>query len=146
MRRALLVILLLGCAAERREAAPPHVDALPSWVEGPVAAAPGPNVASHAAFLAPPRASTVSLGSDAPVRAHRGKKIDLDLVNADLTNVCRLLGELGDANVVVSDGVTGSVTVKMKAVAWDEALDAILASKGYVAERVGTVIVVRAVK
>lgn len=71
-----------------------------------------------------------------------GHPIDLDLRGADIRDVCRLIADVGRVNIVVSDEVTGSVTVKMKGVPWDQALDVVLRAKGYVAERDGRMILV----
>ena len=135
--RWVLAALTIGCAAETpAPSAPAHVDP-PSWAEGRKPATP-----ITVAVTKPP----ISLGSDEPAKPAKGKRIDLDVVAADLPNVCRLIGELAGVNIVVSDGVTGTVTVRMFRVPWNEALDAILLSKGYHAEQVGSVIVVRAAK
>jgi type IV pilus assembly protein PilQ len=59
-----------------------------------------------------------------------GGTIDLDVRDADIHDVCRLLADVGHANIVVSDDVHGAVTVRMRHVPWDQALEAIAASKG----------------
>lgn len=59
-----------------------------------------------------------------------GRRIDLDLKNADIHNVLRLLSEVGNVNIITADDVGGSVTIKMKNVPWDQALDVILSAKG----------------
>lgn len=63
-------------------------------------------------------------------RKYSGRRIDLDLKNADIHNILRLLSEVGNVNIITSDDVTGSVTIKMKSVPWDQALDVILSAKG----------------
>lgn len=63
-------------------------------------------------------------------RKYSGRRIDLDLKNADIHNILRLLSEVGNVNIITSDDVQGSVTIKMKAVPWDQALDVILSAKG----------------
>jgi type IV pilus assembly protein PilQ len=63
-------------------------------------------------------------------RKYGGRRIDLDLKNADIHNILRLLSEVGNVNIITSDDVQGSVTIKMKAVPWDQALDVILSAKG----------------
>ena len=52
------------------------------------------------------------------------------------------LGIKGKVNIVVSDDVKGTVTIKMKGVPWDQALDTIVRAKGYRTERDGSVILV----
>jgi type IV pilus assembly protein PilQ len=61
---------------------------------------------------------------------YTGRRIDLDLKNADIHNVLRLLSEVGNVNVITADDVSGSITIKMKSVPWDQALDVILSAKG----------------
>ncbi len=58
------------------------------------------------------------------------KRITIDLRNADIQNVLRLLAEEGNLNIVASDDVTGSVTLRLRSVPLDEALSMILQSKG----------------
>ncbi|GEM_PF-4048294 len=59
--------------------------------------------------------------------------ISLDLVDADIHQVLRLIAEVSGLNVVASDEVSGSVTVRLEDVPWDLALQAILTSKGLAA-------------
>lgn len=60
---------------------------------------------------------------------YTGRRIDLDLKDADIHNVLRLLGDVGRVNLVVADNVTGTVTIRMRNVPWDQALDVVLQSK-----------------
>ncbi|MCA9582302.1 MAG: type IV pilus secretin PilQ, partial [Myxococcales bacterium] len=59
-----------------------------------------------------------------------GKRIDLDFKNADIHDILRLLSDVGGVNVITADNVGGSVTIKMRGVPWDQALDVILQAKG----------------
>ncbi|MGC4064535.1 MAG: secretin and TonB N-terminal domain-containing protein [Polyangiaceae bacterium] len=59
-----------------------------------------------------------------------GRRINLDLKDADIHNVLRLLAEVGRVNVVTADNVQGNVTIRMRNVPWDQALDVILQAKG----------------
>jgi type IV pilus assembly protein PilQ len=133
---AALAIVSVACAPAVQEPAVSRPIEAPAWAEGTA-----PSVERAPVTQAPKQ--TISLGTESTAPVFRGKRIDLDLVAADLPNVCRLIGELAGVNVVVADGVAGTVTVKMKGVPWEDALDAILLSKGYVKERVRSVIVVR---
>ncbi len=69
-----------------------------------------------------------------------GRRIDLDFKDADIHNILRLLAEVGNVNVVTSDDVSGAVTIRMRDVPWDQALDVILQAKGLGAERRGNLI------
>lgn len=71
---------------------------------------------------------------------YSGRRIDLDFKDADIHNILRLLSEVGGVNVVTSDDVSGSVTIRMRDVPWDQALDVILQAKGLGAERRGNLI------
>jgi type IV pilus assembly protein PilQ len=62
-------------------------------------------------------------------KVYTGQLITLDFQNADIHNILRLIGEVSGKNVVVSDQVSGKVTLKLKNVPWDQALDTVLASK-----------------
>ncbi|MCB9555675.1 MAG: type IV pilus secretin PilQ [Deltaproteobacteria bacterium] len=63
-------------------------------------------------------------------RAYSGQRIDLDFKDADIHNILRLLADVGRVNIVTSDVVSGKVTIRMKDVPWDQALDVILRAKG----------------
>jgi type IV pilus assembly protein PilQ len=69
-----------------------------------------------------------------------GRRIDLDLKDADIHNVLRLLADVGQVNVVTADNVSGSVTIRMRNVPWDQALDVVLQSKGLGMVRTGNMI------
>ncbi len=72
--------------------------------------------------------------------SYGGRRIDLDLKDADVHNVLRLLADVGQVNIVASDDVAGTVTIRMRNVPWDEALDVILQSKGLGMVRVGNIV------
>ena len=55
-----------------------------------------------------------------------GEPIDLSLKDADLVEVLRSFAELGGFNLVIQPGVQGKVTVELKQVPWDQALEQIL--------------------
>ena len=57
-----------------------------------------------------------------------GAKMSLDFQNADIHNILRLIGEVSGKNIVVSDRVSGRVTLKLEEVPWDQALDVILSA------------------
>lgn len=61
---------------------------------------------------------------------YSGRRIDLDFKDADIHNILRLLSEVGSVNVITSDDVKGTVTIRMRDVPWDQALDVILQAKG----------------
>jgi type IV pilus assembly protein PilQ len=73
-------------------------------------------------------------------KRYTGRRIDLDFKGADIHNILRLLAEVGQVNVVVADDVRGDVTIKMRDVPWDQALDVVLRSKGLGSVREGNLL------
>jgi type IV pilus assembly protein PilQ len=73
---------------------------------------------------------------------YRGSPIDLDLKDADLHNVFRLLAEAGGANLVVADDVRGTLTLRLRGVPWDQALHTVARMKRLRVERQGDVFVI----
>ena len=73
-------------------------------------------------------------------RRYSGRRIDLDFKDADIHNILRLLAEVGGVNVVTSDDVGGTVTIRMRNVPWDQALDVVLQAKGLGMVRQGNLI------
>lgn len=76
------------------------------------------------------QAVTPTISSAQATERYAGRRIDLDLKDADIHNVLRLLADVGRVNVVTADNVQGTVTIRMRNVPWDQALDVILQSKG----------------
>ena len=82
-----------------------------------------------------------SIGSDVLAqRRYNGRRIDLDLKDADIHNVLRLLADVGHVNVVTADDVSGNITIRMRNVPWDQALDVVLQAKGLGMVRQGNLI------
>ncbi len=73
-------------------------------------------------------------------RRYSGRRIDLDFKDADIHNILRLLSEVGGVNVVTSDNVGGTVTIRMRDVPWDQALDVVLQAKALGMVRQGNLI------
>jgi type IV pilus assembly protein PilQ len=59
-----------------------------------------------------------------------GRKISLDLQDADLVNVMRLFAEVANLNIILAPDVKGKVTVRMVNIPWDQAMDIILKMNG----------------
>ncbi len=77
---------------------------------------------------------------NAQARGYTGRRIDLDLKDADIHNILRLLADVGRVNIVTADDVSGNVTIRMKNVPWDQALDVVLQAKGLGMVRSGNLI------
>ena len=57
---------------------------------------------------------------------YAGEKTSLVFDNADVRDILRLIAEISDLNIIASDAVKGSVTLRLIDVPWDQALDLIL--------------------
>jgi len=82
----------------------------------------------------------VFLGDIDPNHQWTGFPLNLNLVNADIHNVFRLVSAVSGLNIVSSDDVEGQVTVQLAEVPWDQALAAILQAKGLGAVQYGTIV------
>lgn len=71
---------------------------------------------------------------------YTGKPISLDLQEADLKNVLRLLADLSGTNMVIEPDVSGKVTLKVNNVPWDQVLHLVLSMNNLGEEKVGNVI------
>ncbi|MHB8827989.1 MAG: type IV pilus secretin PilQ [Syntrophales bacterium] len=81
-------------------------------------------------------------GKKAALPASAASRIVLDVQEADIKAVFRLLAEQGNVNIVSGDDVKGTITVSLKDVAWDQALDTILEIKGLSRKTVGNIVTV----
>lgn len=72
-------------------------------------------------------------------RIYHGATVDLDFKDAPLHDLLRALSDTGHINIVIPDTIDAKVTVRLKRVPWDEALDQILQSKGLGYRREGTI-------
>ncbi|HET9037698.1 MAG TPA: AMIN domain-containing protein, partial [Myxococcaceae bacterium] len=75
-----------------------------------------------------------------------GKKVSFEFKDIDIHNLLRVIAEVSKKNIVVADDVTGKITIRLRNVPWDQALDIILASKGLGKEEVGDIIRVAPLK
>ncbi|MBF0160810.1 MAG: type IV pilus secretin PilQ [Magnetococcales bacterium] len=61
---------------------------------------------------------------------YSGAKVSMDFKGIDIHNALRLLADINHLNLLVSDAVRGTVTMRLLEVPWDQALDLILETKG----------------
>ncbi|MEJ5375473.1 MAG: type IV pilus secretin PilQ [bacterium] len=87
----------------------------------------------------------ISTGME-PGKVYTGQRLDLDLQDIDLDNVFRLLAEVSNLNIIVSDKVKGKLTMRLKNVPWDQALDLILSTQKLGMVRQGNVLRVAPLK
>lgn len=68
-----------------------------------------------------------------------GERLSLNFQNIEVRSVLQLLADFTGKNLVASDTVTGTVTLRLKNVPWDQALDIILSTKGLAKREDGNV-------
>ncbi len=74
------------------------------------------------------------------VQTYTGKKISLDFQDIEVRRVLQLLADFTGINMVAADTVQGNITLRLKDVPWDQALDIILKTKNLDKRRNGNVI------
>lgn len=73
---------------------------------------------------------------------YQGEKLSLNFQNVDVRRLLQVIGEFTGLNMVVSDSVGGSITLILKDVPWDQALDIILKQKGLDMRKNGNVVLI----
>jgi len=73
---------------------------------------------------------------------YQGEKLSLNFQNVDVRRLLQVIGEFTGMNMVVSDSVGGAITLILKDVPWDQALDIILQQKGLDMRKNGNVILI----
>ena len=73
---------------------------------------------------------------------YTGEKISLDFQDADIKSVFRLISEISGLNIVAGPDVKAAVSVHMKNVPWDQALDTILEVNGLGKKQTDSVVIV----
>ncbi|HEY6086810.1 MAG TPA: type IV pilus secretin PilQ [Burkholderiaceae bacterium] len=71
---------------------------------------------------------------------YRGEKLSLNFQNIEVRSLLQVIADFTNFNVVTSDTVSGSLTLRLKDVPWDQALDIILQAKGLGLRKSGNVI------
>ena len=71
---------------------------------------------------------------------YSGEKLSLNFQNIEVRSLLQVIADFTNFNVVTSDSVTGGVTLRLKDVPWDQALDIILQAKGLGMRKSGNVL------
>lgn len=74
--------------------------------------------------------------------AFTGEKLSLNFQNIEVRSVLQLIADFTDLNLVASDTVKGSITLRLDNVPWDQALELVLKTKGLDKRQVGNVLMV----
>jgi len=73
---------------------------------------------------------------------YTGERLSLNFQDIEVRSVLQLLADFTGLNLVVSDSVVGNLTLRLKNVPWDQAMDIILKTKGLAQRRAGNVILI----
>ncbi len=73
---------------------------------------------------------------------YTGERLSLNFQDIEVRSVLQLLADFTGLNLVVSDSVEGNLTLRLKNVPWDQAMDIILKTKGLAQRRAGNVILI----
>lgn len=71
---------------------------------------------------------------------YAGEKLSLNFQNIEVRSLLQVIADFTNFNIVTSDSVTGAVTLRLKDVPWDQALDIILQAKGLGMRKSGNVL------
>jgi type IV pilus assembly protein PilQ len=71
---------------------------------------------------------------------YRGEKLSLNFQNVDVRSVLNVIADFTDLNIITSDTVGGNLTLRLKDVPWDQALDIIMQTRGLDMRKNGNVV------
>ena len=112
--------------AEPEKAPELEKEVMPPALEAEAAPAPP----AKNAGVGPTESSEAGASSLIGGGRYSGRRLSLDLQDADLVNVLRLFAEVANLNMILSPEVKGKVTVRMVNIPWDQAMDIILRMNG----------------
>jgi len=72
--------------------------------------------------------------------SYKGEKLSLNFQNVEVRSLLQVIAEFTGMNIITSDSVNGTLTLRLKDVPWDQALDLILAQKNLEKRQVGNVV------
>ena len=73
---------------------------------------------------------------------YSGEKLSLNFQNIEVRSVLQVIADFTGLNIITSDSVTGNLTLRLKDVPWDQAMDIIMKNKGLTMRKTGNVILV----
>ena len=73
-------------------------------------------------------------------KGYAGEKLSLNFQNIEVRAVLQVIADFTNLNVITSDTVSGNLTLRLKDVPWDQALDIILQAKGLDMRKTGNVV------
>jgi type IV pilus assembly protein PilQ len=90
--------------------------------------------------ISPPMGTQVE--TDSGVQVYSGEKLSLNFQDVEVRAVLQVLADFSNFNLVTSDNVKGTITLRLQNVPWDQALDIILKTKGLEKRENGNVVLI----
>src|SRR5262249_44539944 len=75
-------------------------------------------------------------------QGYKGEKLSLNFQNVEVRAVLQVIADFTGLNIITSDSVSGSLTLRLKDIPWDQALDIILQTKGLDMRKNGNVVLI----
>jgi type IV pilus assembly protein PilQ len=72
-------------------------------------------------------------------QGYRGEKISFNFQDVDVRAILGIIADVSNLNILTSDSVSGKLTIRVKDVPWDQALDIVMQAKGLDMRKNGTV-------
>jgi len=85
----------------------------------------------------------VPLAAPEKNKGYTGRKVTLEFSDADIRKIFQLIAEVSGYNFLISDDVSGTISLKLVNVPWDQALEVILDSKGLDMKREGNIVQIK---
>ena len=76
-------------------------------------------------------------------KVYKGRRVTLEFSDADVRKIFQLIAEVSNLNFLIADDVTGTISIKLVNVPWDQALDVILDAKGLGMQREGNIVQIK---
>lgn len=95
---------------------------------------------SDSQFVVEVRQKKVDLSKLTQGPGYSGEKLSLNFQNIEVRSLLQVIADFTNFNIVTSDTVTGSLTLRLKDVPWDQALQIIMDAKGLGMRKTGTVL------
>ncbi len=93
-------------------------------------------------FVVEVRQQKVDPGKLTQGAGYAGEKLSLNFQNIEIRSLLQVIADFTNFNIVASDSVTGAVTLRLKDVPWDQALDIILQARGLGMRKTGNVLLI----
>jgi type IV pilus assembly protein PilQ len=75
-------------------------------------------------------------------QGYKGEKLSLNFQNVEVRAVLQVIADFTGLNIITSDSVSGSLTLRLKDIPWDQALDIIMQTKGLDMRKNGNVVLI----